>query len=380
MNEQQNNNQRAFEALAQDARVVRTARMLDEQTKLEPNQRTDISERFIKFLAEFGYTQATVARELGMSRTVMYDVARLSYSGKTMDGYLVKIHNWMELAARRENMLRKRRFVEHTVATEILQVASIVSETCKMGVVFGPAQIGKTMTLEAIQGDPRYGDPVLIRVDESMFRAFALCRALAAKFELSTSGTFDSVSRRVVTRLAGTKRMLMFDEIERVHHRTLEFIRDIHDQTGCPVLLCGKPMIYEKLGFRHVGDFSEVTDQLAARIIIRRDLTERTRGDTPQPLYSLEDIRKLIHQADLKLKVSPDAVRWLQMRACTLGTGGIGIAMVCLYLAYKIAFTQGSQAVTEDELESVADLTIGHEDAMRVSEVVAESSGMRRVV
>ena len=54
--------------------------------------------------------------------------------------------------------------------------------------------------------------------------------------------------------------------------------------------------------------------------------------------------------------------------------------MVCLYLAFKIAHTQGADAVTEDQLESVADLTIGHEDAMRVSEVVAESSGMRRAV
>jgi len=259
-------------------------------------------------------------------------------------------------------------------------VAAIVCETCKMGVVFGPAQIGKTMTLEAIQGDPRYGDPILIRVDESMFRPFALCRAIAAKFDLSTAGTFDIVMRRVVGRLAGTKRMLMFDEVERVHHRTLELIRDLHDQTGCPVLLCGKPQVYEKLGFCHVGDFSEVTDQLAARIIIRRDLTERTRGEHPQPLYSLEDIRKLIKQSELKLHVEPGAVKWLQCRASTLGTGGIGIALGCLYLAYKVAFVQGCETITAAHLDDVADLTIGHEDAQRVAEVVAESSGIRRVV
>jgi hypothetical protein len=74
-----------------------------------------------------------------------------------------------------------------------------------MGVVFGPARIGKTMTLEAIQGDPRYGDPILIRIDESIHRPFALCRAIAARFDLSTSGTFDTVMRRLVERLVGTK-------------------------------------------------------------------------------------------------------------------------------------------------------------------------------
>lgn len=80
--------------------------------------------------------------------------------------------------------------------------------------------------------------------------------------------------------------------------RCFAFTADRHDETGCLVLLAGKPPIYEKLGFRRVGDYSEVTDQLAARIVIRRDLTLRTRtGKNPQPLFSLEDIRKLIAQA-----------------------------------------------------------------------------------
>ncbi|MBI4716594.1 MAG: AAA family ATPase [Planctomycetes bacterium] len=374
-------NEQAFEALAQEARVARTARMLTETDRLQPNQRADIAERFARFIEEYGFTQAAVARELGWSTSTMSDVVRLTYKGDSIDRRLVGIHNWMELAARRENMLRKRRFVEHSVAIEILQVAGIVAETCKMGVVFGPAQIGKSMTLEAIQGDARYGDPVLIRVDESMLRPFPLCRAIAVRFELSDSGTFDKVFRRIVARLVGTKRMLMFDEAERVTYKALECIRDLHDSTGCPVLLCGKPAVYEKLGFRHVGDFAEVTDQLASRIIVRRDLTERTRGGrTPKPLFSLDDIRKLIGAADLKLHVAPDAVKWLQSRASSLGTGGIGNALACFYLACKLAFVEGAETITVESLDRVADLTMGHEHAQRVSEVVAEASALRRVV
>mgnify|MGYP001613893057 CR=1 FL=1 len=80
------------------------------------------------------------------------------------------------------------------------------------------------------------------------------------------------------------------------------------------------------------------------------------------------------------MHVAPDAVKWLQGRACTLGTGGIGIAIACLYLAYRLPFVQGMETITADQLENVADMTIGHEDSARVAEVVAESSGMRRVV
>jgi len=129
MNEQTGNDQ-AFEALSQESRVARTARMLDEKTSLQENQRTDIIERFFRFIEEHGYTQNAVARELNISSTTISDVLRRKWTGHSGDAHLVKIHNWMELAARRQNIVGKRKFVEHSVATEILQVAGIVAETC----------------------------------------------------------------------------------------------------------------------------------------------------------------------------------------------------------------------------------------------------------
>ena len=370
----ESDNAQAFDSLAQESRVSRTARMLDEGETLSAGQRTDIVERFRRFIEEYRYTQAQAACEMGIGNRTVADTLRLPWQGRATDRHLVRLHNRMELAARRENLIRKRHFVEHSVAADILHLAAIVAETCKIGVVFGPAQMGKTMTLRAIEGDHRFGDPVLFRTDETLLRPCALCRVIAERFELSTRGTADRVFRRVVTRLAGIKRMLMFDEVERCHYRALWFLRDLHDETGCPLPLCGKPAIYEKLGFRSVADFSEVTDQLAARIVIRRDLTERTRACNPRPPFILEDIRKLIHTGDLKLHVGPDAVKWLQMRASSLGTGGPGNALACFYLAYKLAFAQSLEAITTETLEAVADLTMGYEDAQRVAEVVAESS------
>ena len=90
-----------------------------------------------------------------------------------------------------------------------------------------------------------------------------------------------------------------------------------HDATGCPILFCGKPKIYEHLGFRKLGEFSERLDQIAGRIAIRRDLTERTRGANGEPLYTRENLRAMIRQSGLKLVVSPDAEKWLQSRAST---------------------------------------------------------------
>jgi len=380
MNEQQASGDRAFDAINQASRVGRTARMMDEADALKPNQRKDIAERFKRFIEENGITQNQAAREIGIGSTTISEVVRLRYTGKTADAHLIRIHNWMELTARRDTIVRSRTFVETSVAEEILLVAQTVAETCKMGVVFGPAQIGKSFTLAAIEGDQRFGDPVVIRVDESLRRPLPLCRTLCTRFELASNGTFDVLMRRIVKRLVGTKRMVIFDEAERLVYQSLETIRDLHDQTGCPVLFAGKPAIYEKLGFRQLGDFNEVTDQLASRIVMKRDLTERTRGDKPAPLFTVEDIRKLIAQSSLSLRVSQDAQEWLRHRASTLGMGGIGKALVSLYLAFKVAFANGDTAITVEHLEQVDELVIGNEDAERVAEAVAESSGIRRVV
>jgi len=380
MNEHHANGDRAFDTISQASRVGRTARMMDERESLKKNQREDIAERFKRFIEDNDITQNQAAREIGISSTTISEVVRMRYTGKTADAHLIRIHNWMELTARRDSIVRSRTFVETSVAQEILLVAQTVAETCKMGVVFGPAQIGKSFTLAAIEGDQRFGDPVVIRVDESLRRPLPLCRTLCTRFELSANGTFDTLMRRIVRRLAGTKRMLIFDEAERLVYQSLETVRDLHDETGCPMLFAGKPAIYERLGFRQLGDFNEVTDQLASRIVMKRDLTERTRGDKPAPLFSIADIQKLITQSSLTLRVSQGAQEWLRDRASTLGMGGLGKALVSLYLAFKVAFANGDSAITVGHLEQVDELVIGNEDAGRVAEAVAESAGMRRVV
>ena len=51
-----------------------------------------------------------------------------------------------------------------------------------------------------------------------------------------------------------------------------------------------------------------------------------------------------------------------------------------LAVTAKVAYSKVEQTITVDHLEDVADLSMGHEDAARVAEAVADSSGMRRVV
>jgi DNA transposition AAA+ family ATPase len=360
-----------------EGRVVRSTRMITPDEELTEARKRDICQRVRDYCGRHSITLAQIGREIGTSAATVSD-ALLGRKTGTKDRFLRTLNNWMELDARRRNVIQNREFVETSVAREIVQVIEIASETLCMAAIWGPARIGKSFTLKALEGSDRLGNPVLIRVQESCKRPFPLCRAICARFNLPTNGTFDRAFGRLVAHLEGTKRMLMFDEAERCPYPTLEFIRDLHDVTGCAVILAGKPTIYERLGFREAGDFKEVVDQLAGRIVIRRDLTERTRrAHNPEPLFSKEDIRKLIQIASLELKVTPDAVDWLQGRASVLGLGGFGKAVIYLYLAYKLAIGSGDSEITSRHLDAVEQTTIGHEDIERVEAVVGEASGRR---
>ncbi len=373
----------AFDLIGQDARVARTSRMIASDEPITTARRKDIRKRVIEYLEKHSITRATLARETAISPSVASEVLRGTYGvGKGIDDtkYLRRINNWMELHSRRQNVVHNKEFVETSVAREIITVAELTAETCKIGVVWGPAQIGKSFTLQSLHDSDRLGNPVYICVDEAHRTPLSVCQLILAAFGQKTWGKFGEASSRLFAHLNATKRMLMFDESDRLSYRALEFVRDLHDKTGCPILLAGKPAIYQKLGYRDIGTFTEVTDQLSSRVIIRRDLTERTRtidhdpNFKPQPLFTRKDIKALIKVANLDLKVHRDAIDWLQDRACSLGMGGFGKAKINLYLACKIALGSGHDTITAAHLDAVERTTIGAYDSDRVEATLEKSS------
>ena len=66
------NEDQTFALVAQEGRIARTARMLDENDSLKPNVRKDITDRVLRFIEEHGITQAQVAREVGISTSKIH--------------------------------------------------------------------------------------------------------------------------------------------------------------------------------------------------------------------------------------------------------------------------------------------------------------------
>lgn len=73
-----------------------------------------------------------------------------------------------------------------------------------------------------------------------------ICRTLNGM----NPGMVDRAKRIIIEELDQRPRTLLIDEADRLDIRLVEHLRDIHDETGCPVVLIGEPTLYARLTAR----------------------------------------------------------------------------------------------------------------------------------
>jgi Uncharacterized ATPase, putative transposase len=105
-----------------------------------------------------------------------------------------------------------------------------------------------------------------------------ICRIL----NIHTSQTISEAFDRVISRLKGSKRMLIFDESHFLSWEALELLRQIHDSAGISIVLSGQPILYSQMKGTRKG---YLFDQLYSRIgmkcylIVPEKVDLRNRGN-----------------------------------------------------------------------------------------------------
>lgn len=124
---------------------------------------------------------------------------------------------------------------------EIMQFAHAEGE---INVIYGAAGLGKTQMLKEYART--HSSAVLIETDPSCTPK-VLLRKIAEAVGATSRGVNNDVLSSIVEKLNGAERLLMIDEAELLSTRSLEFIRRIHDLTGCGVILAGMPRLLVNL-------------------------------------------------------------------------------------------------------------------------------------
>ena len=128
----------------------------------------------------------------------------------------------------------------------------------KMGLVYGEPGLGKSQT--ALWLACKY-DGIYLRASNLMTGRWCLEEMVKELDEIPRFLTSDNFNI-VVKNLKQNQQVIFIDEIDYLmnNYKSIETLRDIHDETGCPIIFIGMGLAHRKLErYKHLYDrFSEI--------------------------------------------------------------------------------------------------------------------------
>ncbi len=162
----------------------------------------------------------------------------------------------------------------------------------KMGLVYGEPGLGKSQT--ALWLACKY-DGIYLRASNLMTGRWLLEEMVKELDEIPRFLTSDNFNL-VVKKLKQNPQVIFIDEIDYLmnNYKTIETLRDIHDETGCPIIFIGMGLAHRKLErYKHLYDrFSEIL-----------------KFET----FGVNDIRQIINQLS-EVTFTPDSVEYIHSK------------------------------------------------------------------
>ncbi len=128
----------------------------------------------------------------------------------------------------------------------------------KMGLIYGEPGLGKSQT--ALWLACKY-DAIYLRTTNLMTGRWLLEEIAKEMDEIPRYLTSDNFNL-IVQKLKQKPQLIIIDEIDYLMNnlKTIEILRDIHDETDCPIIFVGMGLAYKKLErYKHLFDrFSEI--------------------------------------------------------------------------------------------------------------------------
>lgn len=231
--------------------------------------------RFKEIIERRGYSIKQIASMLGKSAALVSQYLNVKYNG---DIATVEQDIWsfVEREEQGTSPYKRPDFCLTKIAKKIWAVLQASEVHQDMGVVVGPAGIGKTITLREYRKKSR--SSILVAADVTSRSVGAILDLISAQLPgCNRQGRNSAFLARISEYLRDSRRLLVIDEAHFLSWEGFEAVRKIHDTAGIGVVFVGQPVLFDQMrGGRRAFQW----DQIYSRIGIRCQLRDISRDDT----------------------------------------------------------------------------------------------------
>ena len=173
-------------------------------------------------------------------------------------------------------------FILTPTAERIWRTCRLALESKTVAFLWGRSHIGKTWALEKFAGDNNHGRTIYVRMKAASGLGGMVRRINERCGNSDRCNTADAVDR--IKAALSPDMLLIIDEVHLLQYTyrlssffaCMEVIREIHDEVGCGMVLCGTQLLLQKM---NAGGHGEM-EQLMRRGVHKCQLPEMpTRGD-----------------------------------------------------------------------------------------------------
>lgn len=220
-------------------------------------------------------SQSKVAKELGVSKTVLSLFLSGTYTGNNQE-LAKKAAQYIRMGTVRRSVAKAPpicRSVGNTRA--IQQKAKIAHLYGEIVVIFGPAGCGKSTALRDYQQNTN--GVIYIEADVTTNSPRCVLKLILSAMGEEPKGSTADMMQLIISKLSDTNRLLIIDEAQHLTEKSFDAVRAINDKAHVGIVYAGNPSILKRM----YGRQEEELDQLYSRIAYQCPLKN---------CYTLEDI------------------------------------------------------------------------------------------